>query len=1311
MSATLAAVTATLRFERDAGRLRPRYWRGESLRVLADFADQVAATPAAVAGVEFRLRKPDGTVLVLSGAAVGGAAATWWVDVGLDQAGAWAVRVSCAGPTEAVDERVFDCVASAVVPADGAPPWVDAGSGALITPSGQPVTAQRIDNLPALGAPLEEDLLPVVRGGQGGRVSWQGLRDAAAAARQDDLAPLLPVANIIRDGEFTAAGFGAVPDGTTDNAAALQLLLTRGAGREVRIRRTAAGSIYRLAAGLVVPPRTRVIIDGGVALDFGPAAANVTGLLVAGSAGGAVALTGDAVRGTMTIAVADGAAIPPGALLRIWSTDLFDPGRTNSRLGEMVRVGGVTGNMVTLQSALWDTYRLAAAAMVEVVTPSTGVVIEGGQIWGPTTPPGDAAAAIRFYRAQDVTVRGVEIARFDAVHIQFRDTISGVAEHCTTLDTVTATTGYGVSFSDAAQHCRAHHMTSRNCRHAVTTGNSAAYGGIPRDCEYAFSDVENSARANYGAGGGGDALDTHAAAERINFRHVTVRGATLQAVNFECASGVIEHVRVIGADSHGIGVHNETGRPGDIRILNCEVEAVGLAASGVGIRVAVGNASAAGYDRVDIIGNRVRDFNAQGLFVQGDAARAIAGGRIEGNRVDARGRSVAADAVWIRDARNLRVGGNTVITNGTAQHAIRLRDTAAPRIRDNAVHLPAGATGTAIWLNATAPGLVDGAQASGNGVTADGPTSAVGIRLDDGVGNARIAADNDLRGCATPYVRGANASNRVAADTRRTATIVGGTVAAWPDTRDLVVDTEGGAASDDLDTVTGLEDGQELRISAANPARTVNLRDASVSGGNIRTLRAVTQPLAATLSAARFVARGGEVVMTGGAYYGADDAAAPLQSATPAVLDSSRQVANTEWVTARMVALMDGILGGRSVLLRPNLLSGLAFARATAGNRVSAAGVVEGIAPNLPRWDGPAGEMALDGARTNELLHSGDFGQAAWTKVGVAAIAAWGGGTAPDGTATAQTLGGTGASTSLAVGQSRAKPAAPMWLSCSVFTRGAAGLYLHLWADAGTNGNGGRAVVDLGAMAIVSTAVFGSFTGIEAGIEATGNGWWRPWLTVTSGSETTHRHYALLSNSPATVTWSPAGVAVPVWGAQLERARGPSAYVATGAAAATRAAEGLSGALAVLWPAGEGTVLASLRLPFPAGAADRVLMQLDDGGNGNRLIVRNPAGTGNIRLSTVTAGGAVADVTTLGTVTRGRQAIALALKGGRAVVQLQGGAPASVAALAFTPTTLRLGNDAGLGAGADARVLGIDRLGYAAADDLLAGFMSPLLMP
>lgn len=76
-------------------------------------------------------------------------------------------------------------------------------------------------------------------------------------------------------------------------------------------------------------------------------------------------------------------------------------------------------------------------------------------------------------------------------------------------------------------------------------------------------------------------------------------------------------------------------------------------------------------------------------------------------------------------------------------------------------------------------------------------------------------------------------SQSLVLDTATELTIASGAVAVTQSHH--TIDTESDAASDNLDTITGMVAGQFYAFKPANAARTVVIRDASVGGGNIRT--------------------------------------------------------------------------------------------------------------------------------------------------------------------------------------------------------------------------------------------------------------------------------------------------------------------------------------------------------------------------------------------------------------------------------------------------------------------------------------------
>jgi len=57
----------------------------------------------------------------------------------------------------------------------------------------------------------------------------------------------------------------------------------------------------------------------------------------------------------------------------------------------------------------------------------------------------------------------------------------------------------------------------------------------------------------------------------------------------------------------------------------------------------------------------------------------------------------------------------------------------------------------------------------------------------------------------------------------------------------MVIDTEGAAASDDLDTINGGSEGDIIRFRITDNARDITIRDDSISGGNIRSTNTLDQ--------------------------------------------------------------------------------------------------------------------------------------------------------------------------------------------------------------------------------------------------------------------------------------------------------------------------------------------------------------------------------------------------------------------------------------------------------------------------------------
>jgi hypothetical protein len=255
---------------------------GQSLRVYATFYAQDTGSAATVSDVSFLVKKPNNVVLEYRGDNVEGSGAEYDINIGIDLAGSYIVQLFCAGPVEALAQYAFSASNPLGLPTDASPPWVDVDTGAIITPSGHAVEAQRIDRLPALDEPEDADILPVVRDGSAGTVSWLDLRNAviagapvqSVAGREGDV--VLGITDITALQAALAAkaigpditAYGAVGDGETDCTAAVNAAMEDG----VAVRFPAGDWVVNgpiiepagLSVWVGVPGKTRVLRDSVV---------------------------------------------------------------------------------------------------------------------------------------------------------------------------------------------------------------------------------------------------------------------------------------------------------------------------------------------------------------------------------------------------------------------------------------------------------------------------------------------------------------------------------------------------------------------------------------------------------------------------------------------------------------------------------------------------------------------------------------------------------------------------------------------------------------------------------------------------------------------------------------------------------------------------------------------------------------------------------------------------------------------------------------------------------------------------------------
>ena len=408
----------------------------------------------------------------------------------------------------------------------------------------------------------------------------------------------------LSDRTIDVRGLGAKGDGVTNDTAAFQSAINAAATFGVPV--VVPPGTYRMSGALTLPTGTDLQMAVGAVLDYSKSSAtnflNINGTSSTPVPAPAISL------GAKVVSLS-GHGMVAGDWCMIRSKDIFDPHSTSTTHGELIQVASVDAGTVTFRTSVCDSYRTSVT--ITPVNMVRDVSITGGTIRGGGVP-GSNKGGLRAQFTQGLWIHKTRFERIDRAHIFIKDSVNAWVSHCV-LDWAESTTmGYGTSFGDTARDSGCIFTTFRAIRHSLSTNNTtdAGVGGVVRRILFFGNTVEDTTYATGGSQLGGDAIDTHTAAEDIWVIQNNVNSSAGAGINMECASGTISGNTVEDTVGTGINYHNEAARAGSVTITDNVVRRAG----GHGIQARTGGrGSTIPTESMIITGNRVADTTSNGI--------------------------------------------------------------------------------------------------------------------------------------------------------------------------------------------------------------------------------------------------------------------------------------------------------------------------------------------------------------------------------------------------------------------------------------------------------------------------------------------------------------------------------------------------------------------------------------------------------------------------------------------------------------------------------------------------------------------------
>jgi len=502
--------------------------------------------------------------------------------------------------------------------------------------------------------------------------------------------------------------FGAVGDGVADDTAAVQAALN-----ETGTVYVPKGS-YKITSTLTLSSNTTLVCEGTF---IWAVAANLFECF--GSEASQISMSGNTA--TPNIVNVPTGTLAVGDFIRIASDEIFDDENTDSTVGEINVIDEITsGTALKTRITLQDNYLTSDNGYVSKITFKENIKIEGIKV---TRTAGTLNDCLRFELAKNVIIENADINANCSAAIRLFDSID-----CVVSDSFVTTgvnnTSYGVSVANAAQDIIIKGNNFYDCRHALSTNNSATTDGIPRRITFTSNNVRYSS-LNL-SDGVSTAIDTHGAAEYIYITDNFCESATGSGINIECPTANVQNNIILNAGGSGIIARNESDRNGSIvisgnEIVNCANEGIELIQGTRG--------TTAIYRNCVVADNKIS--NSGSVAIDIDMVSS------DGSTISVTGNTCAEGNPKIRMENVVNfICSNNAVRNVTSGSAIEIVGCSDGCVNGNSVFFPSASTATGIELDDCVDVIVNSNVASGD------VTSGYGIFLADTSNHILIVGNN-----------------------------------------------------------------------------------------------------------------------------------------------------------------------------------------------------------------------------------------------------------------------------------------------------------------------------------------------------------------------------------------------------------------------------------------------------------------------------------------------------------------------------------------------------------------------------------------